>query len=75
MESEISTAQTRERKGSPGPSDADCQREEGLMSCSLVSNTNCPKTLLGTRMHPCGILVCSPDLSIGDYLETDAGFV
>ena len=22
-----------------------------------------------------GILVCSPDLSIGDFLETDAGFV
>ena len=27
MESEISTAQPREREGSPGPSDADCQRE------------------------------------------------
>ena len=36
------------------------------MCCSLVSNTNGPKTLLGTRM---------PDLSIADLLETDAGFI
>ena len=34
------------------------------MCCSLVSNTKDPKTLIG-----------SPDLSIGDFLETDAGFV
>ena len=27
------------------------------------------------RNRRAGILVCSPDLSIGDFLETDAGFV
>ena len=29
MESEVSIAQPREREGSPGPSDAYCQGEEG----------------------------------------------
>ena len=29
MESEVRTAQPREREGSPEPSDADCQGEEG----------------------------------------------
>ena len=29
VESEVSTAQPREREGSPEPSDADCQREGG----------------------------------------------
>ena len=29
VESEITTAQPREREGSPGPSDTDCQEDEG----------------------------------------------
>ena len=45
------------------------------MCCSLVSNTSGPKTLLGTRMHQGGHQFCSPDLSIADFLATDAGFV
>ena len=46
------------------------------MCCSLVNNTNGPKTLLGTRMHHGGLGSLSVALSyIGDFLETDAGFV
>ena len=47
------------------------------MCCLLVSNTNGPKTPLGTSTHHrrAGILVFSPDLRIRDLLETDAGFV
>ena len=47
------------------------------MCCSLVSSTSGRKTLLGIRMHQggAGILVCNTDLGVGDFLETDAGFV
>ena len=46
VQSEISTAQPRDRERSPGPSDADCQGEGGRHG---------PKTLLGTRMHRGGL--------------------
>ena len=46
------------------------------MCCSLVSNTNGPKTAwYQDASRRAWILVCSPDLSIGDFLETDAVFV
>ena len=46
------------------------------MCCSLVSNTNGPRNSAWYQdaSRRAGILVCSPDLSIRDFLETDAGF-
>ena len=51
-------------------------RERGLMFCSLVSNTNGPKTLSVNRMHqggPASLFVAL--ICLGDFLESDAGFV
>ena len=78
VESEISTVQPREREGSPGSSDADCQRKEGRCvahwsDCSDKWSKNSAWYQAASRRA--GILICSPDLSIGDFLETNAGFV
>ena len=72
----VPTAQPGEREGSPEPSDADCQGEEG--DVLLISEQHkCSKNSdwYQDASRRAGILVCSPDLSIGDFLDTDAGFV
>ena len=42
MESEVSTAQPREREGSPEPSDADCQGE-GADVLLISEQHKCPE--------------------------------
>ena len=47
------------------------------MCCSLVSNTNGLKTLLGSRMHQGGLgsLFAALIFSIGDFRDTEEGCV
>ena len=46
------------------------------MCCSLVSSTSGPITAwYQDASRRAGILICNPDLGVGNFLETDTGFV
>ena len=73
---EFPAAHPREREGSPRHPDADCRERRAdvlLISDQYKWSENSAWYQDASRRAE--ILVCSPDLSIGDFLETDAVFV
>ena len=76
MESEVSTAQPRRGKEAQNLlMQTARERRADVLLISEQHKGSKNSAWYQDASRRAGILVCSPDLSIADFLETDAGFV